>query len=344
MTLCDYYNDVADCALSLQAAMPTPPELADAHPLAVVVTVPLDRHPAAVYLARLGSARSRRVMRGALDTMARLLSEDRCDALSLDWSRLRYPHSAAVRAALAERYAVATTNQHLSALRGVLKECWRLGYVDAEAYQRAADVQSVRGSVLPRGRALRSGELRAVFNACSDDGKPLAVRDAAILAVLYGAGLRRAEASALDLADFDTDAGALRVRGKGNKERLAYVRHGARDALGDWLALRGATAGPLFWPVTKGGKLRPRRLSAQAMLYVTRRRGQRAGVEQFSPHDLRRSFISDLLDVGADLSTVQRLAGHAQVQTTARYDRRGESAKQEAAELLHVPYVSRRRP
>jgi site-specific recombinase XerC len=194
-------------------------------------------------------------MLGALDTIARLLSDDRCDALTLDWSAVRYPHSTAVRASLAERYALATANQHLSALRGVLKECWRLGYVEAEEYH-AADVQGVRGSVLPRGRALRSGELRAVFGACADDPKPLAIRDAAVLGVLYGAGLRRAEASALDLADVDRDAGALRVLGKGNKERLACVRHGAKEALEDWLALRGDTPDPLFWPVTKGGKLR----------------------------------------------------------------------------------------
>jgi hypothetical protein len=75
-------------------------------------------------------------MRGALDVVARLLSNERCDALSLDWSAVRYSHTAAVRAQLAERYAVATANQHLCALRGVLKECWRLGYVDAEDYRR----------------------------------------------------------------------------------------------------------------------------------------------------------------------------------------------------------------
>jgi len=98
----------------------------------------------------------------------------------------------------------------------------------------------------------------------------------------------------------------------------------------------------LFYAVNKGGEILMHRMTDQAVLYILRKRAAEAGVAQFSPHDLGRSFISDLLDAGADISTVQQLANHANVQTTVRYDRRGEVAKQKAARLLHVPHVRRR--
>jgi integrase len=115
------------------------------------------------------------------------------------------------------------------------------------------------------------------------------------------------------------------------------------DALTDWIALRSQEPGPLLVPVNKSGRLGTRRLTDQAVLVILAKRAASAGVPAFSPHDLRRSFISDLLDRGADISTAQHLAGYANVQTTARYDRRGEAAKRKAAELLHVPYFRGRR-
>jgi len=84
-------------------------------------------------------------------------------------------------------------------------------------------------------------------------------------------------------------------------------------------------------------------MTDQAILYILRMRVGQAGVAPFTPHDLRRSFISHLLDCGADISTVQRMAGHANVTTTARYDRRGEEAKRKAAALLIVPFVRKRK-
>ena len=182
------------------------------------------------------------------------------------------------------------------------------------------------------------GELRALLRACAEDRDPNAHRDAALVGILYGSGLRRAEASALDLSDLDLRAGSLAVRhGKGNKARQVYLASGGAELLEAWLAVRGEEAGPLFVPVLKSGKLAQRRLAPQSVRYVLQKRARAAGIKDFSPHDLRRTFVGDLLEAGADISTVQKMAGHRSVQTTARYDRRGEQAKKKASGLLHIP-------
>jgi integrase len=301
---------------------------------------PADQHPARVYLARLGPG-SRPSPEGALTTMARTLTSGACDLDTIPWEAMRYQHTAAVRAWLAQRYAPATANRHLAALRGVLREAWRLALIGAEDYHRAADLPGVKGTTLPAGRMLNRGELRALFGSCASDKVPtVGARDAGLLAVLYGGGLRRAEAVALDLADYDPESGALAIRsGKGNRARIGYATGGAQGAIAAWLDHRGRGLGPLFCPVNKGGRPEVRRMTGQAVLDILNRRAAKAGVAPFTPHDLRRSFISDLLDAGADIAAVQQLAGHANVTTTARYDRRGERAKKKAAELLQVPFV-----
>ncbi len=299
--------------------------------------LPPDQHPAAVYLARL-APRSRKTMRQALEVIAEIVSGGVANASTLSWNALRYQHTAAIRAHLADRYASATANKMLAALRGVLREAWRLGQLTAEDLQRASDFMPVRGKTLSRGRILHSGEIATLMSVCAQDANPSGIRDAALLAVLYGAGIRRGEIVALDLADYDQQKGLLFIRaGKGNCDRLAHMALGTIEALNDWLELRGSEAGALFWPVLKGGKLQARRVSYQGVLHILQRRSKEAGLKAFSPHDLRRTFVSHLLDAGVDLSTVQRLAGHASVQTTVRYDLRGEEAQRRAVGLLHVP-------
>src|SRR5439155_16599133 len=222
-----------------------PPSLVLRRPL------PRDQHPARVYLARLGPG-SRRTMAQALGVVAGFLGQT---ADTLDWSAFRYQHTQAVRARLLETRSPGGTNKILAALRGVLKEAWRLGQIDAETYHRATDVPSVCGERLPVGRALSTRELQKLFRACAKDQRSAARRDAALLAILYGGGLRRSEVVALDLADYNPETTELRVReGKGRKDRIAYATNGAKAALDAWLQVRGSEPGPMVWPAARRGR------------------------------------------------------------------------------------------
>lgn len=313
--------------------------------------LPVEENPVSAYLAGLAES-SRRPMRANLETIAHFVSGGRAKAMELAWWKLRYQHMMLVRSTLAETYAPATANLMLSAVRGVLKACFRLGYMNADDLQRAADVPPVRGSRLPPGRSIERGELYDLFRVCyTDNKKARGARDAAIFALLYVCGLRRSEVVSLDVADYEPDTLEVRVWGKGNKQRINYAEGGADRAINAWVDLRGSSEGALLLPVNKGGRIihereeakldthrLPARMSDQAIYDVVRRRQKEAGVKKLSPHDFRKTFIGDLLDAIGDLSVAQQLAGHADPGTTARYDRRGERAKRKAASHLHVPY------
>jgi integrase len=116
----------------------------------------------------------------------------------------------------------------------------------------------------------------------------------------------------------------------------------AKDALGEWLTLRGDEPGPLFYRVRKGGALVAGRVSTTSLQRMLAKRAEEAGIAPFTWHDMRRTAAGDLLDAGADIVTVQRLLGHADPRTTSRYDRRPEQAKRQAVAKLNVPYRRRR--
>jgi integrase len=308
--------------------------------------VATNRHPALVYLARLAPS-GRRSQGSALEQIARLLSSGRLGWQELPWHLVRYQHAAAVRSWLADHRAPSTANTYRAALRGVMRECWRLDYLEWEELARILEVESVRGARLLRGHALSRGELIAVFGHLVDQPTAAARRDAALVAVLYASGgVRRAEASGLQLGDLDQTTGRLVVRGKGNKEREVWLSDGALQAVEDWLQLRGEEPGALLLPVEKDRRSvrhydpdgSPARLSESTVRLACRRRAAQAGLRAFSPHDLRRTSISDLLDLTGDLAMVSELAGHANPATTKRYDRRPAENRRQAARLLHVPY------
>jgi len=135
---------------------------------------------------------------------------------------------------------------------------------------------------------------------------------------------------------------------------------GALRAVDKWLEKRGMMPGPIFYSVNKGGKIvrfrkervsaaekqqgvKPKqivaRLSDQTIYHLINKRASQAGLlKKTTPHDMRRTFVSDLLDAGVDLATVSKMAGHEDTNTTKRYDRRSSKVMQEAVEKLDVPY------
>jgi integrase/recombinase XerC len=147
-------------------------------------------------------------------------------------------------------------------------------------------------------------------------------RDRAILEVFYGGGLRLAELAGLNLADLDLRAGVLRVWGKGAKERLAFLGKPAKEALKEYLPQRRAhleqtraTEQPALFVNKRGG-----RLSTRSVARLVEKWAQLAGLSQaLTPHALRHSFATHLLEGKADLRTVQELLGHSSISTTAHY-------------------------
>lgn len=180
-------------------------------------TLPLSQNPAAVYLSRLSTEKSRRTMFGSLKTIVGVMTDAPPDDITFEsvmafqWHEMTYQWTTVAMSRIANLgLAPSTANRHIYALRGVLKECWRLGLMSQEDYARAVDLKPIIGSRLPKGRSLEAWEIRALLNDCLQrKPKPSHIRDAAMIAVLYTNGLRRAEMVNINLEDFNAETGCI---------------------------------------------------------------------------------------------------------------------------------------
>jgi integrase len=120
-----------------------------------------------------------------------------------------------------------------------------------------------------------------------------------------------------------------------------YLSKPACSLVKKWLSARGGGDGPLFNPISSTGAVRLTRLRGEAVRYILQRRQRQAGLTGITPHGMRRLYVSSLLAAGVDVFTVQRLAGHADAVTTARYDRRGEGERRRAAGRMQIPATQR---
>lgn len=288
--------------------------------------------PVTVYLSRYTSRHSRLAMASSLSILARYLTGRTTDPREIPWASIRYPHAQELRAQLVKDYSWASVNRHLLALRGVVRECWRLGLVEHEVAERVAQVEGLKSDEREIGRALSGEEVEALYAACDDSvaGK----RNAAVLTLTAYAGMRRSEVCGLLLENWDKAEGKLSILGKGNKWRTVYLGPKAAARLESWLDARSRAPGPFITPVSKHDTpTLGKHLTSTGLYVLLQSLGAKAKVKDFTPHDLRRTFITRLLDKGGDALTVSKLAGHESVQTTLRYDKRGERAKKTMALL-----------
>jgi integrase len=302
------------------------------------------------YLAHLKGETGRQAMRYAMRQAAALLNVS--DLAAIDWAQMTPGRVDAIVSAYQARPtatgeppAPASVALVLNCLKGICRASWLDGYLDVDAYQRIRAIKAPRGSRLPVGRDIGAGEKAALMDACSDAPGAIGVRDTAIMALLIGTGCRRAEVARLDIDDYDRETDALRIIGKGDKERRVFISNGARETMLEWLAVRGDAPGALFPPMSKGGDIHhDRHMTPTAVHLIVQHAAQAAGVAHLTVHDFRRSCAGDLLDNGVDLATVASVLGHSDTAQTARYDRRGDRAKKHAAGTVHVPYRGRRQP
>ncbi len=330
----------------------------EATDLALAEPIPLAQHPAAVYLGTLAPS-SQRTMGSSLDQIARSLTGGRCDAMTLDWSKLRYKHTIAVRNALAQRLKPKTANKMLAGLKRTLQEAYKLELIELETYLKAIDFPKVPVNYGSRAKFLSPEEIQKLIQCCLAQDTIFGIRDACIITLFAGCGLRRQEIVRLELRDIviktkspvprlskaglagdrwsEVRFAEVAIRhGKGNKNRKVYLGSKRLVLLEKWLQVRGDKPGALICPLTNQGRMINRHLAdhGDRIYKIIKRRGELAGLPNLKPHDFRGTFCSSLFDAGIDIFTIQDLMGHHSSDTTKVYDLRGEERKQKAVEKL----------
>lgn len=292
-----------------------------------ILGVPRPRmeNPAHLHLESQESSDGARSKMYLLNGLARLLGAP--DYHHVMWEDLDYSVTIALMARLRDQgYAPSTRNAYLAVIRGTARAAWAMEVMDIECHERIRSIKPVRYHRRKAGRAHNIEVIRLLLQVCDMDPRSLARRDGVMIALMVSTGIRRQECTRIQLKHLNFSTHELRVFGKGNKERVVQIPKSVWTRIEDYLSnVRGYSDGALivrFWnkretPVidTKGMDVS----SINRRLDNVRRRAHELLGEEISPHDLRRTFTTNLHKLGLGLRELQVLLGHASMSTTEGY-------------------------
>lgn len=282
--------------------------------------------PAEIYVKKHTTAESMRVAKVKADHVGYLLGYS--SGATIKWRDVSYYHAIELRAKLTtsknnkgEPLSPSTMNHTLIAFRQMAKIAWMMGIIEHKQYNVLCTVEMMRGNRRKIRNLPMSHDVEALIDVCMQDPSPAGPRDAAIITLAFGAGLRRAEITNIMYPrDLLYRQSALNVIGKGNKQRLMPLEHYMFDVISTWVDdTRGDHPGPLFSRIRKNGDIEPQKLTPAAIRYILEQRCLQAGIPIIRPHDARSAYGTNLLSNGTDLVTVRNLLGHSSVSTTERY-------------------------
>lgn len=320
---------------------------------AITEKLGLSTDPVSVYIRGLNSPRSQATQLSVIRKVIKSLgfnAGSREDYIQLPWSEILDKTVVEAFIALANNqgYSKSYQNNMLAAFRGMAKEAEEYEYIGSK---QARSLQRIKYKTIEPiiGRPIVTPEdIGDLVGHCINLKGAAAIRDATIIAMAFGTGLRVSELASLTLEDFDNDYRDLKYIGKGNVTSSKPVAESARDILKLWLSVREtddrlpSTKGPLFIHIDRHGKFHPldqnlnlKGISAVAIYQSVIRRSTEFSPQALRPHDFRRGVITWLLDVGNDPSKVAIWSGHKSVKTLIEnYDLNITKRKRELADQI----------
>ncbi|QUN06356.1 site-specific integrase [Shewanella yunxiaonensis] len=299
--------------------------------------------PYALYLSRL-APNSQRSIASQMRSIARLM--DWPDVtMGKQLSSIDYQQAMQIRALLIhEQWSARSINRAMTAIKSIVKVAALMGKADMQQVAHIASITHMKHGA-HQGNPLNAAQVTQLFELLGKRRGLYGLRTLAIFALFLGTGLRRSELAALTMADYDSSTSTITVvAGKGNKSRVLFLPVWVEQHISAWLKLRGRQAGYLICKCTITGQFAvDEPVSSDTLYRLVKDKLSAIGVLGASPHDLRRTFITRLLEQNVDINTVRQMAGHADISTTTIYDKRGDAFMREAAATLdYVPEPKRR--